>query len=388
MEVVMAQQLTTQQTSWTEAFIGLHLHQSAADEVPVGKPVEPDDAPGNPSNGGSPTLGNNDPNDGQTPIPVPELPPNEMKDEAIAGAIMEKQEAILTGWQTAVLMFQTVMTSAADAETSPNFEKTIVNFVADQLIGKVVAKASTNVPGLAEVVGLIKGLQAEAAKAATASASAVLRDFVVAHLRTIGSLTQSLKSRKEDVKAAVEKRRVEAEALFARPAGKKTGEWEVVKPTNAQNDYAMTRMALLDLLDDVKAVLAVSGPNALVKVLVGGWLSSTQTKLNALSAKDPSWIHIRLDGNHDTIDAVIRGPGGQKLAEELLKESPAGVDVWSIHTLRKVFFTPPGGSGTEAHIDGNGRDVTPQAARTKDSEALFKYVSTYGVKPTKNITGT
>jgi hypothetical protein len=49
-------------------------------------------------------------------------------------------------------------------------------------------------------------------------------------------------------------------------------------------------------------------------------------------------VVIRINQNFGIIDAYIQGSGGQKIAEQLLKNSPAGVDVFALKVPRYIKY--------------------------------------------------
>ena len=53
------------------------------------------------------------------------VPSAEKTDEELAGAIMDMQQAILVGWNTALANFDKVLTSSSDRETKPDFAKVV-----------------------------------------------------------------------------------------------------------------------------------------------------------------------------------------------------------------------------------------------------------------------
>ena len=374
--------LTEEQLDWASAFLG----QDVRSGLPADAPDAPTEgfAPGGEADQASSGAPGGPP---EAKLPVAPAKPDEMDEEDLVAAILQNQKAILTGWDGALEIFQTFMTSASHMEASPNFQNVLVNFVPKELIGKVVAKATTQLPIMAQVVGLITALQDEASRAGAAGASAKLRDFYVAQKKYVTSLQQSLESQGQALISSVKNARKATEdslKVLPKPKGKGGG---TQAPTDAQNQfYGMLRMELLDLLAESKKVLASSNTNALFKVISGEWLNQSQATISGLGDKDPAWIHIRLDKNYATLDATFRGPGGQKIAEQMLKDAPGGVDVWNIKTKRVVAFLSRD-YPVQVTVDANNRDITPPAVRNKASEEQFKWLMANGVKPTKNVSG-
>src|SRR5204862_7433197 len=114
----------------------------------------------------------------------PSLPPVDRKDEDIAAEIMDKQTAILEGWQTALYNFDTTMTSSADAEASPDFQKVIVGHFADKLMGAIMEHA----PGASELDAISKALSGDFQRATAAGALAKSRDILIKTAQGIGKM--------------------------------------------------------------------------------------------------------------------------------------------------------------------------------------------------------
>ncbi len=312
------------------------------------------------------------------------MSPTGMKDEDIAATIMDKQAAILIGWQTALQVFDKVMTSSADAEATPDFQKVVLTFFTDKVMGAMMKHA----PGASELDALVKGLAAEAARAATASASATLRDFVVQHAQAIGKLEQLVLSQRQGFISAVRARREAYEApTTGAKSGGKPGKGVMVQSTKADDDYAMMRMALLDTLTAVEATLAASNSQALFRVLSEEWVRSGKVS-GGMGVKFAATVVIRLNPNYSILDAHIRGTGGQKLAEQLLKDSPDGVDVFGLKAPRTILLMADNGwPAITLSLDANNRDISTGSFGEGDTDSLKRYVLSKGLPPTKKLTG-
>src|SRR5207248_3612588 len=137
---------------------------------------------------------------------------------------MDKQAAIIVGWQTALQVFDKTMTSSADDEATPQFQKVVVDYFADKLMGEMMKRA----PGSAEVIGLLQALDGEYKRAAAAGASATLRDFINQHARAIGKLYQKTLDERQPFISAVRAKREAVEAPRPVKGGSKGG---MVAPT-------------------------------------------------------------------------------------------------------------------------------------------------------------
>ncbi len=356
---------------WLSAVTGADIRPpSKSASAPAAPGAAPGGAPGGPE-----------------AVAVPDtMAPTGMNDEDIAAAIMDKQDAILRGWQTALQVFDKVMTSSADAEATPNFQKVVLGYFTDKVMGALIK----HTPGASELDALVKALSAEAARAATASASATLRDFVVQHAQAIGKVMQIVLSQRQGFISAIHARREAYEAgSKARPApkGAKPGKGVMVDSTKADDDYAMMRMALLDTLSAVDAALARSNSEALFRVLSEEWVRSAKVSVG-MGVKVSATVVIRLNQSYGIIDAHIRGSGGQKLAEQLLKDSPDGVDVFGLKAPRTILLMADNGwPEITLSLDANNHDTSTGSFGEGDTDKLKRYVLSKGLPTTKKLDG-
>ena len=309
------------------------------------------------------------------------MPAANMKDEEIAAEIMDKQAAILEGWIGALRVFDKVMTSSADAEASPNFQKVITTYFADKLMGAMIKQA----PGAGELSAVAGVLAAEVNRAQAATGSAKLRDFVVDHQQAVTGLLQKTLAQRQQFISAVRGKREAVEAPV--PAKGKHHKGGAVEPTKEDEDYAMMRMALMDTLDRVDAVLKVSTTQALFRVLSEEWVRNNQVSVG-MGVKVPAVVIIRLDTSYRVMDAHIQGSGGQKLAEQLLKDSPDGVELLGLKAPKRILLMADNGwPSVTLSLDANNRDISTGSFGEGNTDALFKVVMSKGIPATKKLTG-
>ena len=316
----------------------------------------------------------------------PSLPPADRKDEDIAAEIMDKQIAILEGWQTALYNFDTTMTNSADAEASPDFQKVIVGHFADKLMGAIMAHA----PGAAELDAISKAISGEYQRAAAAGASAKLRDFLIQHAKSIGKLKQKTLAERQGFISAVRAKREAIEGPGAGAGGKTTkvkGGGKVITGKEV-DDYGMMRMALLDTLTAVDKTLSASTPEALFKLLSEEWIRGGKRRGPA-GTTIQNVVVIRLNPDYSIKDSHIQGSGGQKLAEQLLRDNPDGVDVYGLKAPRRIVLLAAKGGAWDAilELDAKGNDKSTGAILEGNTTALYKYLKAKGLPKTKNLTG-
>ena len=362
--------MTDAQRKWTMAFLG--RGDGAAPATTTGA----DDTGADQTSGGG-----GKPATQVVPASLPQgATASGMKDEDIAAAIMDKQAAILVGWETALHVFETTMNSAADAEATPDFQKAIVTYFADKLMGEMIKKT----PGGAELAAFAGAIAGEAKRAATAGASAKLRDFIVQYAKTIGSLHQSVLSQRQGFISAVRARR---EAAEPQPGGKKKGKWTTSAPTKTDDDYAMMRMELMDTLDQVDARLKGATPEALFRTLSEEWVRHG-TVVGGMGVKFQAVVVIRIDPGYQVMDAHIQGAGGQKLAEQMLKDNPDGVDVWGLKTQRVVKMMEKNGWWSAiVTVDANNADKSTGSIIEGKTGEVYKVLMSKGLPKTKKLTG-
>jgi hypothetical protein len=242
-------------------------------------------------------------------------------------------------------------------------------------------------PGASELDALVKALGSEVTRAKTAGASAKLRDFVVQHAQAIGKLEQATLSQRQGFISAVRARREAAEAPQPAKSGRKKGKWTTAQPTKQDDDYAMMRMALLDTLQRVDATLKTATSEALLRVLTAEWVRHA-TVAGGMGTRFPAVVVIRLNKDYSILDAHIQGPGGQKLAEQLLKDSPDGVDVFHLQAPRRILLMADNGwPSAILSLDANNRDISTGSFAEGDTDSLRRVVMSKGLPPTKKLTG-
>jgi hypothetical protein len=289
-------------------------------------------------------------------------------DQELAAAIMQKQHAILVGWKTALDNFDKVLTSASDKESKPNFNKVLVSYLEDKLMKEFIS----HIPGAGkdaatDVFAVLGKLPAEVERARAASDSAKLRDFYVMYNTLIGTLIQSVLSLTTDFVQEV--RLVEEKMLMGQNV----------------DDYSMMRMGLVETYQGLVSQEQASTPQALFTVLTEQWLLAS----TAQSRYVPAWVGILVEEDLTILKAQIHGPGGQKIAEELIKESPEGVDVYNMQVPRQIAYYKKGKDyPTFLRLDANGRLVNQGIAiEGEDYMEVYRKIQAQGLKPTKNVEG-
>ena len=296
-----------------------------------------------------------------------EVPTADKKDEELAVGILRTQSAILESWDTALANFHVVLTSSSDKEAETDFAGVIQKFFTDQIMGTVIKQGGTATAG---IVSVLDGLVAEAKRAAAAKSSGSLRAFLVQHKTAIGRLQMSTLAIEDDFRARVRRTREqkeEAESGGSARKGKK-GSQGSAATENVINEYYLMRFDLENMLTQLDYRLKISTPEALFLKLSEEWIR--QNTVRRFGEDRAARIRVRLAKDYSVTDAHIEGAGGQKLAEQLLKDARAdgraGVDV--LHINAPKLFTMMGDNGYpawEIHLDASNRDVTPATLRDR-----------------------
>lgn len=346
-----------------------------------------------------------DPDEGtHTPEAVPDSVPTipgagdasvaQMSDESLARGIMDKQYAILDGWDTALQNFDKVLTSASDKETKPDFQKSIMKFVGDEVVGDLVKLAmdSEAVGWAFKGVKLLNTLAEEAERAEKAEVSATLRDFYVQHKTIIGKMKQSTLSGKEEFATAARMKeeameQAESVAAAASSKGKKGTASVTIAASKEADEYGAMRSAMVDAYGALDARLKVATPENLFVKLSEEWIRNA-TITAGMGVKLQAVVVIRLNPDYSVMDAHIQGPGGQKIAEQLLKDNPDGVNVFNLEVPRVVkLMAPNGWPSAMLSLDEDDNNTSMGSIAEGDTDALYRYLMANGLPPTKKLDG-
>src|SRR5262249_29154197 len=147
------------------------------------------------------------------------------------------------------------------------------------------------------------------------------------------------------------------------------------------------RLVLMDMLASVDRILGVSTTESLFRVLSEEWIRHAKVS-GAMGMKLDAVVIIRLNPNYTILDAKIQGAGGQKLAEQLLKDSPGGVDVFNLQAPRRILLMAENGwPKAILSLDVNNHDTSTGSFAEGDTTSLYKYVMSKGLPLTKNLKG-
>lgn len=88
----------------------------------------------------------------------------------------DEEGEILKQWGAALDVFEKVLESSSDKATRPDFEKEVVEFFKDKIMGELAKRAEIH--GTSEAIDLLKKLEDEMKRAEAAKGSTDRRDFM------------------------------------------------------------------------------------------------------------------------------------------------------------------------------------------------------------------
>jgi hypothetical protein len=295
-----------------------------------------------------------------------EVPAERMNNEELVDGIFDDQLAILEGWDNALHNFDKVLTSASDKSAKPNFKKVVQEFFWDKVTSEIISKSK--VPGAGDAFKLLGDLEKEVQRAAAAEESATLRKFIVDHRNAVTTVKQTVYRLRNDFKANV----------------RLTGE-------GGGNEAAVMREHLVDLLSRLDSRLKESTSQKLFIELSEEWIRQSTTPETA-TTRSPAFIVIRIEGDppHFSVrDAEIKGPSGQQIAEQLLRDSPAGVDVFDMRVPRRILYFERGKSFHKAivRLDEDNNLVNEGSFIEGNYGPIYRALMSTGLPPTKKLSG-
>jgi len=300
-----------------------------------------------------------------------------MKDDAIlARGIVEGEQGILRQWRDTLLIFDKTMVSESDEAGKPDFKKAALQFFADTVIDSLLD--ITQLPGLPKGVpqpgkalyGLLQKLEAEYKRAGAAQESARLRDFFNTHIGQIAEIDRQLTLAKDDFEAAV--------GLVAGKVGAND---------QANSDYAMMRLRLVEQFQSVERRLAETDTSTLYTRLSEQWIRASTIPIG-MGLQANARVIIRLETDFSVRNGHIQGTGGQKLAEQLLKNSPDGIDLYHMAVPRTIIrYAENGWPRDILRLDANGRRDDMNNFAEGNPTGVYNWIAKNGMPRIKKVSG-
>jgi Domain of unknown function (DUF4157) len=317
------------------------------------------------------------------PVLGKKVSPERMNDDELATGILHKLRGILDAWKTALGNFYVVLASSSDKETRPNLPGVILDFLREEAVGEIIKYVPLE---MGRAYKLLTSLGTEDKRAQAAQDSAKLRDFVVSHASAIGDLLTAMENNWSDFRASV---RLTAEAMNEgeqpKPKGKK-GKWEVDTSTPATrvfDDYWMMHMALIDTYSALDAQVSYATSANLFRLLSEEWIRGSTMKEGWDTRHARIIVHLNKD--FSVKDAHIEGTGGQKIAEQLVKDANKahleGVDVYHMRVRKEVqYFGDDGGyPSAYAYLDEENR-IHGAVRGDEGTAAIWQHIRSNGAK--------
>ena len=313
-----------------------------------------------------------------------EIPVAEKDDQILATAIIEHERAILRQWGTAIDAFDAVLTSASDKEGKADYLKAAMTFFQTKVLGTTYPEAivtlitSTGGGAIKDVVGLQTAFVTEQQRAQAARNSAAVRDFFIQHRVGLSELDKALELASDDFAAHVQRTAQRGES----------------GDEKAKSDYGLMRLQLVDLFEDVERRLNATEFSALFRLLSEEWIGGSRMP-EAFGETSAARIIIDIEEDFSVRSAHVQGAGGQKIAEQLLKnasrpgQSAAGVDVFAMKVPRTIRRFTDGGSLPSAivKLDAANRLENDGALAEGDYEPVHRRLMQTGLGPAAKVTG-
>jgi uncharacterized protein DUF4157 len=319
----------------------------------------------------------------------------DLEDEDLARQVMGFQQAILTGWQTALANFLVVLESKSDKESSPDFQKAMGKFFLEKAVGKIGAVAKWALGEVSEKAtkpvefGLdaLKALNEEVKRAEEAKESATLRDFYVQHNTSLGKMRQAVEAGTPMIVARVGKIR---DAMFRATDTKKGRATEAL--SDAADKYTTMRMVLSDAYAEVQARAQFSTPENIFRLLTEEWIRGNTVK-EGWGTKEASVV-IRMNKDFSIKDAHIQGTGGQKIAEQLAKDAESehagGVNFYQMQIRKEIEYYGNDGSYPTAYVHlYEDNSIHGYVRGDEDAAKVWDYIRSNGAQAltTKKVEG-
>ncbi len=276
--------------------------------------------------------------------------------------IFNSEMQVLTAWSGALTQFQVVMSSHADAEGVPDFVGAVMKHVGDQVITKIAGQ----VPGLSYAKGVLDKVVKEYERAREARTSAQLRDFLVRFTAELTNAMNDLGRGFGDYKHMVE-----TAYAKAGPDEKKQYQKALADHLNSL-DRNWTNLTNVFLL------------------ICQEWIRNTTHKEYRVA--NPAFVRISVNKDYSVRKVEILCPGGQKIAEQLLKNAGGtGLRTHSWPVPRRFLYFVDSGSWPNAIInlttDGRWAQIGNIAENSSQGTVVLDYIRRNGLAASTKVTG-
>lgn len=229
----------------------------------------------------------------------PTAVPNEQKSlDTLIIDIFNSEQQVLTAWSGALTQFQVVMKAHSDAEGAPDFVGAVMKHVGDQVISKIAEQ----VPGVSYAKGVLDALTKDYERAREARTSAQLRNFLVGFTGRVTDAMNNLGRGFGDYKHMVETTYAKLGSEEKKQYQKALADHLSSLDTNWKN---VNQVFLLICQEWIRNTMYAEPP---------GWLAGR-------TPPKPAWIRIYINKDYSVRGIELFCHGGQKIADEMLKNS-------------------------------------------------------------------
>ena len=285
---------------------------------------------------------------------------NQLKNiSELALDIYEAEQDILKAWETGLTQFYVVMKSASDAEVSTNFRTILQKYIKTSLINTLTSTVPLGAG--THAVKFINTLNKEQTRIKKARDSASLRDFIIDFSNELRRYTKELRHKKADYFAQV---RINYENM----------------DKNEQASYKIELASLIRGLDKKRESGWLNVSDTFKKIAFA-WIRYSKIKNSDIKRGYHEsfiqvWVNIRANRSLVIKRVKINAPGGQKIAEQLIKNSKNdGVRLypyrWPVFRVM-IFLRSSDFPYAVAYFSSNGNSVSSRAQRPGTARTLFK----------------
>jgi hypothetical protein len=159
------------------------------------------------------------------------------------------------------------------------------------------------------------------------------------------------------------------------------------KDDQANSDYAMMRMWLVEKFQSVEQRLAASDTSTLYTRLSEEWIKASTIPIG-MGQRTAARVIIRLEEDFSVRDGHIQGAGGQKLAEQLLKNSPDGIDPYRMAVPRTTIrYADNGWPKDILRLDEHGRRDDQGSYAEGSPTRVYEWIRRNGLPKIKKVSG-
>jgi hypothetical protein len=276
--------------------------------------------------------------------------------------IFNSEMQVLTAWSGALAQFQVVMNSHSDAAGVPDFVGAVMKHVGDQIITKIAGQ----VPGLSYAKGVLDQVTKEYERAREARTSAQLRDFLVRFTAELTNAMNDLGRGFGDYKHMVE-------TAYAKAAPDEKKQYQKGLADHLSSlDRNWTNLTNVFML------------------ICQEWIRNTTYKEYRVA--NPAFVRISVNKDYSVRGVEILCPGGQKIAEQLLKNAGGtGLRPHSWPVPRRFLYFVDSGSWPNAIInlttDGRWAQLGNIAENSRQGAVVLDHIRKYGLAATTKVKG-